>query len=87
MAEHANTFLLVTILVLVTILLVFGMKYVSAGRQARLRVTTEGAYRELAQQAIAAQDAGAKSLAAVHGDLSEIKSRIASIEKMLREVE
>jgi signal transduction histidine kinase len=87
MAEHANTFLLVTILVLVTILLVFGMKYFSAARQVRLRVTTDGAYRELAQQAIAAQDAGARSLALAQGDLSDIKSRLVSIEKMLREVE
>jgi hypothetical protein len=30
MAEHAHPFLLVTILVLATILLVFGMKYFSA---------------------------------------------------------
>jgi hypothetical protein len=33
MAEHAHPFLLVTILVLVTILLVFGMKYFSAARR------------------------------------------------------
>jgi hypothetical protein len=33
MAEHAHPFLLVTILTLVTILLVFGMKYFSAARR------------------------------------------------------
>ena len=39
MADHANTFLLVTILLFVTILLIFGMKYFSAARQAhRLRI-------------------------------------------------
>jgi hypothetical protein len=39
MAEHANTFLLLTILVLVTILLVFGMKYFSAARIVHARAT------------------------------------------------
>ncbi len=33
MTEHAHPFLLVTILTLVTILLVFGMKYFSAARR------------------------------------------------------
>ena len=46
MANNADTFLLVTILVLVTVLLVFAMKYFAAARQAQLRVTGENAYRE-----------------------------------------
>jgi hypothetical protein len=55
MTEHANTFLLVTILLFVTILLIFGMKYFSAARQAQARVTTDAAFRELAARATALQ--------------------------------
>jgi uncharacterized membrane protein len=76
MAEHAHTFLLVTILVLVTILLVFGMKYFSAARRDRAGVTREDAYRELAEKAVSVQS-----------DVSEMKLRLTAIEKLLREVE
>jgi Tfp pilus assembly protein PilO len=87
MAAHANTFLLVTILVLVTILLVFGMKYFSAARTVHARADSEEAYRELAEKAVAQQAANAASLAAVQADFSEMKIRLAAIEKLLREVE
>jgi hypothetical protein len=80
MAAHAHTFLLLTILALVTILLIFGMKYFPAGRQAR-------AYRELAEKGVAVQSASAASLAAVHADFAEVKLKLAAIEKVLREVE
>jgi len=87
MAEHANAFLLLTILGLVTILLIFGMKYFSAGRQARMRLVTEGAYRELAEKGVAAQAASATSIAAIQADLIEVKTKLLAIEKVLREVE
>ena len=76
MAEHAHTFLLVTILALVTILLVFGMKYFSAARRDRAGVTREDAYRELAEKAVSVQS-----------DVSDMKLRLTAIEKLLREVE
>ena len=61
MPDHSSAFLLITILALITILLIAGMKYLSAGRVARL------------------QDSSS--------DLAEIKSRLAAIEKILKEVE
>jgi uncharacterized membrane protein len=76
MAEHAHTFLLVTILALVTILLVFGMKYFSAARRDKAGVTREDAYRELAEKSVSVQ-----------ADVSEMKTRLTAIEKLLREVE
>jgi hypothetical protein len=76
MAEHAHTFLLVTILALVTILLVFGMKYFSAARRDKAGVIREDAYRELAEKAVSVQ-----------ADVSEMKLRLTAIEKLLREVE
>ena len=87
MAEHANTFLLLTILVLVTILLVFGMKYFSAARTVHARANGEGAYRELVEKAVALQAANAASQAAIQADFSEMKTRMTAIEKLLREVE
>jgi Tfp pilus assembly protein PilO len=87
MAEHANTFLLLTILVLVTILLVFGMKYFSAARTVHARANGEEAYRELAEKAVALQAANAASQAAIQADCSEMKTRLTAIEKLLRDVE
>jgi hypothetical protein len=87
MAAHANTFLLLTILVLVTILLVFGMKYFSAARIVHARANGEEAYRELAEKAVALQAANAASQAAIQADFSEMKIRLTAIEKLLREVE
>ena len=86
MADHGNMFLLVTILVLLTILIIFGMKYFSAARQGRLRGAGEAAYRELAETAATAQSASAACLAALQTDLADLKGRLASVEKVLREV-
>jgi Tfp pilus assembly protein PilO len=87
MTEHANTFLLVTILLFVTLLLIFGMKYFSAARQAQARVTTDAAFRELAERATALQSEAVAALASVRAELGDIKSRLASVEKILKEVE
>ncbi len=88
MAPYANsTFPLLTILLLVTVLLVFGMKYLSAARQAHASTTRENAYRELAAASAAAQSASSAALAAVQADLAEIKARLTSLEKVLKEVE
>jgi signal transduction histidine kinase len=56
MADKAAVFLLVTILLLVTIIIVFAMKYFAAARQARLRITSETGYRELAERTVQAQE-------------------------------
>lgn len=87
MAEHANTFLLITLLMLVTILLIFGMKYFSTARQTQKRVMEQDAYRTLAEQATAAHSASTALLATLQTDLFEAKTRLASIERILKEVE
>ena len=68
MPDHSSAFLLITILALITLLLIAGMKYLSAGRAARLQA-----------------DSG--DLRTLGADLAEIKSRLAAIEKILKEVE
>lgn len=70
-----------------TILLIFGMKYFSDVRQARSRVMSEDAYRELAKKAVSAQSETANSLFATQTQLAEIKTRLGAIETILKAVE
>jgi Tfp pilus assembly protein PilO len=86
MIDHFVVFPAITALVLLTIVLVFGMKYFSAARQAKALVDNHDAYRKLAENATIAQSTSAASLSALQSDAAEMKSRLASIEKMLREV-
>src|ERR1700688_1205145 len=87
MADHASAFLLVTMLVLITVVLLFGMKYFSASRQAMFRVAGDDSLRQLAEKSALAQAASAASLTEVQSDVAEVKTRLAAIEKLLREVE
>ena len=87
MAEHADTFFLLSVLTLGTVLSVFGMKYFSVARRARLRAAGDGAYRELAEKTVAVQSASAASLAGLEADVSDMKARLAAVERVLKEVE
>lgn len=73
-------------LVFGTILLVFGMKYWSAISQAGVRKSEEDAYRKLAADAVTAQAGNAATLSAIQSELGEIKTRLASVETILKEV-
>jgi hypothetical protein len=70
-----------------TPLLIFGMKYWSATQEAKAQVAEDGAYRKLAADAVTAQSGNAATLAAIQSELSEIKTRMASVEKILKAVE
>jgi signal transduction histidine kinase len=87
MADKASVFLLVTILVLVTIILVFAMKYFAAIRQASQRVASDDLYRALAEKATRAQETSTELLGAVNSGLARIELRLANVEKVLKEVE
>jgi hypothetical protein len=69
-----------------TILLVFGMKYVSAAYQARARLANDAAYRDLAQSSATAQSETATSLSGLQSEIAQIKAGLTSVQKMLREV-
>ena len=86
MADRATTFLLVTILVLVTVLLIFAMKYASAARQAGLRIASEDAYRDLAERAVKAQAESAAALSSLQASIADINARLTSVEKLLKDV-
>jgi hypothetical protein len=71
----------------VAAVLVFFMKYVSAVLQARVRLGQDEAYRALAAKAEVTQAEMAAALSSQRTLLAEIQSRIAVVEKILRDVE
>ena len=75
-----NLYLLSVLLILGTILLVFGMKYFSAAVQAWARGRGEAS-------TASARSETAAALAALQSDSRDMLARLASIEKILKEVE
>ncbi len=80
-------YLLTICLPLATIIFVFGMRYWAAIQQAKARVAGDDAYRDLAARATTAQSENAIALNAVNASLVDLKTRIAALEKVLKEVE
>ena len=83
----ATFYLLTLTLPLATILIVFGMRYNSKIQEAKARLANDGAYRQLAETATAAQSQTATSLAAMETTLSDVRARLAAIETVLKAVE
>jgi uncharacterized membrane protein affecting hemolysin expression len=71
-----SVYLLTICLPLVTVLLVFGMKYFAAVQQAKAKLAQDEAYRQLAAQ-----------LAALSATLARLDARTASVEHILKQVE
>jgi signal transduction histidine kinase len=71
----------------VTILVVFGMKYFSALFQARARLANDALYRALAEKAVTAQTENQAALAAIRADLAKFAASLATVEKILQQVE
>jgi hypothetical protein len=84
---HEHVYLLTIGLPLLTILLVFGMRYYAAVQQAKARLANDDAYRAVAEKAVSAQADTANALAAMNVTLADLKSRLAAVEKILKEVE
>ena len=80
-------YLLTLVLPLATILIVFGVRYYAAVQQARARLANDDAYRQLAESASAAQSKIATSLAAMEASLSDVRTRMAAVETILKAVE
>ena len=83
----ATYYLLTLVLPLATILIVFGMRYFATVQQAKARLANDDAYRQLAQSASAAQSQIATSLAAMEANLSDVRTRMAAVETILKAVE
>jgi hypothetical protein len=67
--------------------LIFAMKYGSAVAQARVRLGQDEAYRELAAKAAVNQAETTAALSSFATVLAEIQSRLAVVEKILKDVE
>lgn len=74
------------VLTLSTIIIVTVIIQLSATWRAKSRLAREDEYRKLAEQATAASASAAAAGLRLADDVAEIKTRIASIEKLLREV-
>jgi hypothetical protein len=72
---------------LVTLVLIFGMKYYSAAVAARARFDNDAAYSALAEKAVAAQVESRTALAAIEADLARVNASLAAVEKILKQVE
>jgi len=69
-----------------TVLLVFGMRYLSVIAQAKYRYANDEAYRQLAQQVLHAQAETAATLKALQATLGEVNARLVTVETVLKEV-
>ena len=80
-------YLLTICLPLLTVLLVFGMRYRAQVQQAQARLANDEAYRQLAEKAAANQAATAAALASIDATLADLRARVAGVEKVLKEVD
>jgi len=70
-----------------TILIVFAMRSYAQVQQARAKMLTEDAYRQVVERAVATQAESGAALTAIQADVAEIKTRLAAVEKILKAVE
>jgi hypothetical protein len=63
------------------------VKYISGAITARARIMNDESYRKLAADAVTAQSGNAATLSAIQSELAEIKTRMASVETILKAVE
>jgi uncharacterized protein HemX len=82
-----SLYLLSISLVLVTILLIFGMRAFSAVQQAKVRIERDEAYRQIAEKAVAAASENTTALSSIQAALADVRTRLTAIEKVLKEVE
>jgi Tfp pilus assembly protein PilO len=84
---HTNIYLLTISLPLLTVLLIFGMKYFAAVQQARARLAQDEAYRQLSAGLAQSQAEMTAQLAAMAATLARLESRTAAVEQILKQVE
>ncbi|HEY2178756.1 MAG TPA: hypothetical protein VGH15_09265 [Caulobacteraceae bacterium] len=80
-------YLLTLLLPLATILIVFAMRYYAKVQEARARLANDDAWRRLAESASADQSRIAASLAAMETSLTDVRTRMAAVETILKAVE
>ena len=82
-----NVYLTTIIIFFGTIITIFAIRYRSLNYQASARAANDDAYRKLAEKAAQAESATASALADLQATLAEVRLRVTTIEKVLKEVE
>ncbi|MDN3577781.1 hypothetical protein QWZ03_13490 [Chitinimonas viridis] len=82
-----NVYLLTICLPLGTILLIFGMRYYAAVMQAKANLAHQEAYRQMAASMATSQAATTAMLSSIDTAMTDIRSRMAAVEKILKDVE
>lgn len=72
---------------LLAVVLIFGVKYLSAIFQAWAQRSSDKHYGALAERAIAAQSETQAALAAIRADVAKLASSLAAVEKVLQQVD
>jgi hypothetical protein len=67
--------------------LIFIARSISQAITGRARIASDDAYRKLASDAVTAQSGNAATLSAIQSELTEIKTRMANVETILKAVE
>ena len=86
MGTHSY-FPIITILVLLTILAIFGMKYFSTSRQYASQAKDGEKYKSVLHELALSQKENTLALNALLSDMAEVKTKINDVEKILRDVE
>lgn len=80
-------FFTIALLVLITVVIVVVIWQSFVTKRARMSVEREEAYRKLAEQATAVQQKTAMVEEKITEGVEELRTRVATIEKLLRDVE
>jgi hypothetical protein len=75
------------VLILIGVLIWQGFKTYQTRLAVDAHVAQEAVYRALAEQSTRAQEHAAAQLALVHENLAQLNTRVASMERLLKEVE
>jgi Tfp pilus assembly protein PilO len=84
---QATIYFITLAIIVGTIIAVFGIRFLQASAVAGADAARTEAYRKLASDAVTAQAGNAATLSAIQSELAEIKTRMTSVETILKAVE
>lgn len=82
-----DTFLFALFWIMVGIVSIVAMTLISRTVQAKAKMAEDGAYRALAERAVAALDEQTGTINALRADLTAARATLTNIEKILKQVE
>ncbi|WP_424186862.1 hypothetical protein ACOBQX_03240 [Actinokineospora sp. G85] len=72
---------------LITVVIAMVVWQVGAGLRAKAALAREAAYQELAGRAVAAQEGAQRELVEIGARVGELRGRVDSVERLLKEIE